>query len=116
VRYYALEAVSNGQIPLDHSTDLLEHQVSVGRDGVENLLERFKGREGIKKGFYNALLLFAWDAYAFSTRTVGCLSVSRRQLKSEGSERFTKSLVTEFLHKRSYLLRIAKTFDLQELV
>jgi hypothetical protein len=65
-------------------------------------LERLKGRKSVKEGFYKLLLLRAWDAYEFLTRTVGCPSVPYRQLKPEGYERFTKGLFTELLHNGSY--------------
>jgi len=47
VRCYALEAVSDGKIPLDQSTDLLDHQVGVLREGVQHILECLKGRESV---------------------------------------------------------------------
>ena len=44
---YTLEAVSDGEVPLDQGTDLLDHQVSVLREVVQHLLECLKGGQRV---------------------------------------------------------------------
>ena len=54
---YALEAVSDGEIPLDQATDLLDYQVGVLREGVQYILESLKSGQSIQKVFHKLLFL-----------------------------------------------------------
>ena len=54
---FRLEAVSDGEVPLDQSADLLDHQIGILREGVQHILECLKGRESVQKAFYKLLLL-----------------------------------------------------------
>jgi len=116
VRCYALEAVSDGKIPLDQGADLLDHQVGVLRECAQYILERLKGRESVQKVFHKLLLLLAWDTYPCLTSATGCPSVPCRYINPKGSEGFSKGLVTELLHNGSYVLLTAHAFDLQKLL
>jgi len=52
LRDFRLEAVSDGKIPLDQSTDLLDHQVGVLRERAQHIVECLKGRESVQKAFH----------------------------------------------------------------
>jgi hypothetical protein len=106
VRYHALEAVSDTEVPLDQSADLLDRQASVLWDGVQHLLERLKGRESVKGSFHKLLLLLEWDTHQCLTSTAGCPSVASRYFQSKSAEGFPKSLVLRRLKvKLEFLLK-----------
>ena len=67
---YALEAVSDAEVPLDQGADLLDHQVGVLREGAQYILECLKGRESVQKVFHKLLLLLAWDAHMRPARSL----------------------------------------------
>ena len=54
---YALEAVSDGEVPLDQAANLLDHQVGVLREGIQHILDCLKGRESVQKVFHKLLFL-----------------------------------------------------------
>ena len=54
---YALEAVSDGEIPLDPAANLLDHEVGVLGERAQYIAECLKGRESIQKVFHKLLFL-----------------------------------------------------------
>jgi hypothetical protein len=54
---YALEAVSDGEVPLDQAVDLLDHQVGILRECAQHIVERLKGRQRVQKVFHKLLFL-----------------------------------------------------------
>ena len=57
VSRYALEAVSDAEVPLDQAVDLLDHQVGVLRERAQHIVERLKGRQRVQKVFHKLLFL-----------------------------------------------------------
>jgi hypothetical protein len=82
---YALEAVGNGEVPLDQAANLLDRQASVLWEGFQHLLECLKGWESIQKAFHKLLLLLPWDSYALSSCATGCPSVASRYSQPESA-------------------------------
>ncbi len=113
---YTLEAVSDAEVPLDQSANLLDHQVSVFGEGVQHFLESLKSGQRVQKAFHKLLLLLAWDAYSCPPRATGCPSVPCGHFQPKSAEGFPKGLVTELLHDGSYVLLTAHAFDLQKLI
>jgi hypothetical protein len=109
-----LEAVGNAEVPLDQSTDLLDRQASVLWKGFQHLLECLKGWESIQKAFHKLLLLLAREAYVLPSCAAGCPSVASRYFQPESAEGSPKGLVTELLHKGSYILLLIHAFDCQK--
>ena len=116
LRDFCLEAVGDGEVPLDQGADLLDHQVGVLRECAQHIVERLKGRESIQKAFHKLLLLLAWDTHPCPTSTAGCSSVPCRYFKPESTEGFTERLVTELLYNGSYILLLTRAFDGQKVV
>ena len=56
---YTLEAISDGEIPLDQGTNLLDHPVSVLRECVQYVVECLKARKCVQKVFHKLLLLLS---------------------------------------------------------
>jgi len=112
VSRYALEAVSDAEVPLDQAANLLDHEVGVLRERAQHIVERLKGRKSIQKVFHKLLFLLAWDAYSCPPRTAGSPSVPCRYINPKSAEGFTERLVTELLHNGSYVLLTAHAFDL----
>ena len=114
MRCYALETVSDGEVTLDQTANLLDHQVGVLRECAQHILECLKGRQRVQKVFHKLLLLLARDAYPCLTSNAGCPSVPRRYINPEGAEGFPKGLVTELLHDGRYILLLTHAFDGQK--
>ena len=54
---YALEAVSDGEVPLDQAADLFNHQVGVLRERAQHIVDCRKGRQRVQKVFHKLLFL-----------------------------------------------------------
>jgi len=108
---YALEAVSDGEVPLDQGANLLDHQIGILRECVQHILESLKSGQSVQKVFHKLLLLLARYAYPCLTCTAGCPSVPCRHFQPESAEGLPKGLVTELLHDGSYVLLTAHAFD-----
>ena len=47
MRRYTLETVSDGEVPLDQGSNLLDHQVGVLRERVQHFLESLKSGQRV---------------------------------------------------------------------
>ena len=54
---YALEAVSDAEVPLDQAANLLDHQAGVLREGIQHILESLKSGQSVQKVFHKLLFL-----------------------------------------------------------
>ena len=54
---YALEAVSDAEVPLDQGANLLDHQVGILRERAQHIVESLKSGQSVKEAFHKLLFL-----------------------------------------------------------